>query len=107
MVRIRKKSARRATWTCSLALLFACVRGGQTTSTTLLGTVTDPSGAPVAGVEIAATHVATNQVRNTITNDQGYFVLPALTLASTDSLRGSRASRRRCGPVSFCKSING
>lgn len=50
----------------------------QTSSTSLLGIVTDPSAAPVAAAEVSATHVATNQVRSTTTNDQGYYALPAL-----------------------------
>ncbi|HYZ84532.1 MAG TPA: carboxypeptidase-like regulatory domain-containing protein, partial [Bryobacteraceae bacterium] len=50
----------------------------QTSSTTLLGTVVDSSGAPIAAAEISATRVATNQVRSTTTNEQGYYVLPSL-----------------------------
>ena len=38
----------------------------------------DSSGAPIAAAEVSTTHVATNQVRATTTNDQGYYVLPAL-----------------------------
>src|SRR5690606_10369034 len=61
-----------------LLLVLAVPGRAQTTSTTILGTVTDQSGAPAVDVEVAATHVATNQVRTTKTNEQGYYVLPAL-----------------------------
>lgn len=50
----------------------------QTSSTTLLGTVLDSSGAPIPSAEVSATHISTNQVRSITTNEQGYYVLPAL-----------------------------
>src|SRR4051794_1955250 len=42
------------------------------------GTVTDPSGAVVAGAEVSATNAATNVRRATTTNEDGLFNLPAL-----------------------------
>jgi len=62
----------------ALMCLVICAALPQTTSTTLLGTVTDSSAAAVPGVEVAATHIATNQTRKATSNDLGYYVLPAL-----------------------------
>ncbi|MBS1856841.1 MAG: TonB-dependent receptor [Acidobacteria bacterium] len=45
---------------------------------TIVGTVTDPSGAVVAGGKVKATDEKTSVSRETVTNDQGYFVLPSL-----------------------------
>lgn len=50
----------------------------QTTSTTILGSVRDQSGAAVPAAVVTATHRATNQSRKVSTNEQGYYVLPAL-----------------------------
>jgi len=61
-----------------LILIAFASAWAQTSSTSLLGTVTDSSGAPVAAAEISTTHVATNRARSTTTNEQGYYVLPAL-----------------------------
>lgn len=63
-------------WLIGAAL--SAVGRAQTTSTTILGTVTDQTGAVVPGVEISATHVATNQTRKVPTNELGYYVLPGL-----------------------------
>jgi hypothetical protein len=49
---------------------------------TIVGTVTDPSGAVVAAARIKATDEATTVSRETLTNDQGYFVLPSLRPSS-------------------------
>jgi hypothetical protein len=42
---------------------------------TVVGTVTDPSGASVAGVTITITNAETNLVRTTSTNDAGQYVV--------------------------------
>jgi len=55
----------------------------QTGSTgALTGTVTDPSGAVVPGVDIAVTNEATGEVRRTITSNAGVFSLPLLAPGS-------------------------
>jgi len=60
--------------------VFLSTTGGfaQSTFATLTGTVTDPSGAPVPGVELVATHVATNLEWRGISNDFGVYNLPQL-----------------------------
>jgi hypothetical protein len=45
---------------------------------TIVGTVTDPSGAAVAAAKIKVTDEATASVRETVANEQGYFVVPSL-----------------------------
>src|SRR5690349_1010878 len=46
----------------------------QAANATLNGTVTDPNGAVVAGAKITATQTATTVKRNTVTNDDGFYV---------------------------------
>jgi hypothetical protein len=41
----------------------------------LVGTVSDPTGAVVPGAKVVATHRGTNQTRETTTDDQGRFVI--------------------------------
>jgi hypothetical protein len=50
----------------------------QTTSTSLLGTITDPSGATVPGVEVTVTNSGTNESRRVTTNNLGYYIVQAL-----------------------------
>src|SRR6478609_2422037 len=51
---------------------------------TIVGTVTDQSGAVVAGAKVTVTDPATGQSRDEITNDQGYYVVPSLKPAPYD-----------------------
>jgi len=43
----------------------------QVTTTNIIGTVTDSSGASVPGAQITVTNTGTNQTRSTQTNAQG------------------------------------
>lgn len=57
------------------ALLLA-----QTSTTSvLLGTVTDPTGAVVPGASVELTHIGTNRTFTTSTNASGNYVLPQVT----------------------------
>src|SRR5581483_10857744 len=58
--------------------LFIASAIAQTTSTTILGTTTDASSAAVPGVEVTATHTATNQSRTVVSNEFGYYAIPGL-----------------------------
>ncbi|HKO19160.1 MAG TPA: carboxypeptidase regulatory-like domain-containing protein, partial [Acidobacteriaceae bacterium] len=49
---------------------------------TIVGTVTDPSGAVIAGASVRVTDPATGITREEKTNDQGYYVLPSLRPAT-------------------------
>ena len=50
----------------------------QALKATILGTITDSSGAAVPNVEIVIDEVNTNVRRNTITNESGYYAVPNL-----------------------------
>src|SRR5262245_63157006 len=51
---------------------------GQVTTATLYGVVHDTSGAILPGVNVTVTHEGTNLVRETVSDERGEFVLPAL-----------------------------
>src|SRR5438093_1616707 len=51
---------------------------GQVTTATLYGVVHDSSGAIVPSVNVTVTHQGTNLVRETVSDERGEFVLPAL-----------------------------
>jgi hypothetical protein len=63
-----------------LACLFTAVGLGQTTSTSILGTVTDASGASVAGAKVTATNVKTSVAANTVTTETGDYAFPILDI---------------------------
>ena len=67
----------RATYACVpvLALLFAVGAGAQTTSS-LSGTVSDPSGAVVPLAAIALTNVGTGLVENAVSDKAGRYSFP-------------------------------
>jgi len=47
----------------------------------ILGTVTDPTGAAVASAKIRATQAGTSFAREAISNTDGYYVISALSPA--------------------------
>ncbi|HEY3838024.1 MAG TPA: carboxypeptidase regulatory-like domain-containing protein, partial [Bryobacteraceae bacterium] len=61
--------------TASLAAFVcsACLLHGQLTTSTILGTVTDPSGGVVASAQVTATNTATNFTRTVQTNTSGEY----------------------------------
>src|SRR6266852_778312 len=72
-------------WRLALSVLLATVvlgfsgpARGQAVNATLLGTVTDSSGAPVANVKLTITELNTGISRSSQTNDSGNYVLPDL-----------------------------
>jgi Carboxypeptidase regulatory-like domain len=68
----------------------------QQTTATLLGTVTDPSGATVPGVAIQAASLATNVSRQTVTDNGGAYALsnlPPGPYKITATKTGFQASR--------------
>ena len=58
--------------------LASLASGQQSAKATLTGTITDPNGAVVPGVNITATHTATGVRREAITNSEGLYVLADL-----------------------------
>ena len=47
---------------------------------TIIGTVTDPSGAALPNVAVSLTSVETGTVRSSTTNDTGQYVAPGLPI---------------------------
>ena len=62
------------------AILFLCASGaaGQVNRASITGTVTDPSGAVIAGVGVTARNVDTNVETTTVSNDDGNYLVPNL-----------------------------
>lgn len=63
-----------------LALLtaFATWSFAQAPTGQITGSVLDPSGAAISGAAVVLTNAATNQKRETVTNEEGLFNMPAL-----------------------------
>jgi hypothetical protein len=60
--------------------LVAPVAGAQGTTAQISGSVKDPSGAVLPGVEVTVTQTATGAKRSTVSNETGSYVLPSLPL---------------------------
>ena len=59
-----------------LVSLFSLALHAQLVNTTsIVGNVTDPSGAPVAGVSVAAVNAATQETLRATTNGDGYYAI--------------------------------
>src|SRR5690348_17884655 len=71
-----------AAWVCVLAALLLCLGSlqgalnAQTSTGQITGTVTDPSGAVIAGAKVILTNVLTQQVWSLSSNASGGFVFP-------------------------------
>jgi len=59
-------------------LLSACSMYGQESRATLLGRVTDPSGAVIAGVKVHAINIEQNRGASSVTNAEGNYEIPYL-----------------------------
>ncbi len=59
---------------CIVALCVPCF-GQQAANATLTGTITDPNGAVVSGASITATQKSTGVKRETVSNENGLYVL--------------------------------
>ena len=64
----------------SLSLLLAQTAAAQFTSGTILGTVTDPSGAAIPGASVEATNLDNGFVRSAKTDPAGNYTLPNMPL---------------------------
>lgn len=64
---------------CLVLMLAWCnsVRA-QVNRATITGTVTDPSGAVIAGVEVSAANAETNILTTAVSNENGIYVMPNL-----------------------------
>lgn len=73
------KNLSRLVWAICYALAVAFNASAQVQTTTLItGTVTDPGGAVVPGVKITVRSDETGSVRETATNDGGYYAVQGL-----------------------------
>lgn len=61
-----------------LLLLFAGVAAGQANRASITGTVTDQTGAVIAGVDVAARNLDTNTESAAVTNNDGIYLVPNL-----------------------------
>ncbi|HZS53070.1 MAG TPA: carboxypeptidase-like regulatory domain-containing protein [Bryobacteraceae bacterium] len=61
-----------------LLLAFSFLAAAQ--EGTILGTVTDPSGAVVPNAQVTLTNTGTNQVRHVTTNSEGQYIAPGLQI---------------------------
>ena len=68
----------------SLALPLGAA--AQSSDATLVGLVTDPSGAAVPGATVAAVNTATSLTREVVTNDTGAYRIGPLVPGSADRL---------------------
>src|SRR5580698_11233896 len=69
----------------ALALLILSVTAtatAQQTNATIVGNVTDSTGAVIAGAKVTATEAATNAVRSTVTDGNGAYTLPSLPVGT-------------------------
>ena len=69
------QKARFAVILCSLVCLFSPLLHGQATGS-FSGTVSDNSGAVVAGAKVTVTSQATNVSREATTDDTGHYLVP-------------------------------
>src|SRR5215472_13828055 len=65
-----------------LFILSAVPLSAQVDRASLSGTVTDPSGAVVAGAKVDATASDTGKARQVLTNEEGIYVIPALPVGT-------------------------
>jgi hypothetical protein len=61
-----------------LILSASIAANAQQTNATIVGNVSDTTGAVVAGAKVTATEAATNAVRSTVTDGVGAYTLPSL-----------------------------
>src|ERR1700682_3663587 len=76
-------------------LLSTALLVGQTFRGTILGTVTDPSGAVVGGATVKVRNLGTGQERTTTTSADGSYAVPELPIGQysvTATLTGFRTA---------------
>jgi Carboxypeptidase regulatory-like domain/TonB-dependent Receptor Plug Domain len=71
---------------CGILLLSIAVRrlGAQAVTGTISGTVTDASGAVIAGANVEVKNVGTGATQTTVTSDLGRFSVPDLNVSTYD-----------------------
>ena len=90
-----------------MLLAFAMLLGlspavAQTITGTVRGTITDPSGAVIAGINVTAANVATNVKTGTVTNQEGIYNIQFLPIGSyTVTVTGSGFETASIGPFAL------
>ena len=81
-----------------LVAIFSVSAAFAQTATTgvVLGTVTDTSGAVVAGAEVTLTDSATNLTRTQMTNDDGQFTFADVRPGTYQLKVSAKDSKSRC-----------
>src|SRR6516225_9289625 len=83
---LHNKALRTAGVLLALALIVSGRLNAQgSTSASILGTVTDPSGAVVAGASIQVRNVATGQTQQAPTNAEGRYTIADLAIGSYEA----------------------
>ena len=106
------RTGRPAVFAALSLLAIVTIKGGlrsQETRGTILGTVKDPTGAVVPGVEVVVTNLDTNVATHSITNDSGLYEVPLLLPGQyevTGGLQGFKKCVRRGVTVSVGSRIN-
>jgi hypothetical protein len=77
----------RATWIC---LLLATAPVWAQSTATIVGRVTDPSGATVSGAKVTARNAVTGLERTTLATDSGDYELPLLPITGVYTLSVSK-----------------
>jgi hypothetical protein len=68
----------------AFVLLAAATLSAQTFRGTILGTVTDPTGAVIAGAQVRVRNIGTGLERTTVTSGDGSYAVPELPIGSYD-----------------------
>ena len=64
-----------------IAFVASCsIASAQIGTATILGTVTDATGATVVAAQVAITHTETNRVIDTTTNETGFYTAPGIPI---------------------------
>src|SRR6185503_15006464 len=82
----------------ALVLLTAIPALSQVARGTIVGSVSDASGAVIPGVTVTITHTGTNQSRQTVTNEQGNYETSLLSIGQyrvTAELPGFKTENRQ------------
>lgn len=66
----------------AVVFMSCCLAFGQATSGSILGTVTDPSGAAVVGARVVVTSIGTGVSREASTDGRGQFIVTKLNLGT-------------------------
>jgi Carboxypeptidase regulatory-like domain len=64
--------------TLVLGMVMSARLPAQVVGGTILGTITEPSGAVIPDAQVSIKNLATNVIRTTVTNKEGFYTVPSL-----------------------------